>query len=85
MFALVERQKSCASSAHGAIISPMPGKIIRVAVKSGDSVAERDLLVVLEAMKMEHRIEAMRPGVIKHVAVAPGALVTGGATLVEFA
>jgi 3-methylcrotonyl-CoA carboxylase alpha subunit len=74
-----------ASSAHGAIISPMPGKIISVAVKPGDSVAERDLLVVLEAMKMEHRIEAMRPGVIKRVAVAMGALVAGGATLVEFA
>jgi 3-methylcrotonyl-CoA carboxylase alpha subunit len=70
---------------HGAIISPMPGKIVKVAVKPGDPVAERDLLVVLEAMKMEHRIEAMQPGVVKRVAVAPGALVSGGATLVEFA
>ncbi len=35
-------------------------------------------------MKMEHRIEASRPGVVKKVAVTPGALVTGGATLVEF-
>jgi biotin carboxyl carrier protein len=55
-----------------------------VAVAAGDSVAERDLLLVLEAMKMEHRIEASRPGVIKSVTVAPGTLVTGGATLVEF-
>jgi 3-methylcrotonyl-CoA carboxylase alpha subunit len=70
---------------HGAIISPMPGKIVKVAVKAGDPVAERDLLVVLEAMKMEHRIEAMQPGVVKRVAVAPGVLVTGGTTLVEFA
>jgi 3-methylcrotonyl-CoA carboxylase alpha subunit len=46
-------------------------------------VAERDLLIVLEAMKMEHRIEAPRDGVVKSVAVAPGALVTGGAPLVE--
>jgi biotin carboxyl carrier protein len=62
----------------------MPGKIVSVAVAAGDSVAERDLLLVLEAMKMEHRIEASRPGVIKSVTVAPGTLVTGGATLVEF-
>ncbi|MGP6189143.1 MAG: acetyl/propionyl/methylcrotonyl-CoA carboxylase subunit alpha [Vulcanimicrobiaceae bacterium] len=74
-----------AGAAHGAIISPMPGKIVKVAVKAGDPVAERDLLVVLEAMKMEHRIEAMQAGVVKRVAVAPGVLVSGGATLVEFA
>jgi 3-methylcrotonyl-CoA carboxylase alpha subunit len=67
----------------GAIVSPMPGKIVKVPVREGDTVAERDLLVVLEAMKMEHRIEAPRGGVVKSVAVAPGALVTGGATLVE--
>ncbi|MFY9780284.1 MAG: biotin carboxylase N-terminal domain-containing protein [Candidatus Baltobacteraceae bacterium] len=74
-----------AGAAHGTIISPMPGKIVKVAVKPGDPVAERDLLVVLEAMKMEHRIEALQSGVVKHVAVAPGALVRGGATLIEFA
>ncbi len=67
----------------GAVTSPMPGKIVKVAVKVGDEVVERDLLVVLEAMKMEHRIEASRNGTVKSVAVAPGALVTGGATLLE--
>jgi 3-methylcrotonyl-CoA carboxylase alpha subunit len=72
------------AGAHaGTVISPMPGKIVKVAVKPGDSVVERDLLVVLEAMKMEHRIEATQSGVVKNVAVAPGALVAGGATLVE--
>jgi acetyl/propionyl-CoA carboxylase alpha subunit len=67
----------------GAIVAPMPGKIVKVEVSAGDSVLERDLLVVLEAMKMEHRIEATRDGVVKSVAVVPGALVSGGATLVE--
>ena len=72
------------AGAHaGTVTSPMPGKIVKVAVKPGDSVVERDLLVVLEAMKMEHRIEATQSGVVKSVAVAPGALVTSGATLVE--
>jgi len=67
----------------GAIVSPMPGKIVKVLVGPGDAVTGRDLLVVLEAMKMEHRIEATHDGVVKRVAVVPGQLVTGGATLVE--
>jgi len=72
-------------AAHGAVTSPMPGKIVKVAVRAGDVVAERDLLFVLEAMKMEHRIEATRPGTIGVVAVTEGALVTSGATLLELA
>jgi 3-methylcrotonyl-CoA carboxylase alpha subunit len=75
--------RASASGGAGAIVSPMPGKIVKVAVSPGDTVAERDLLVVLEAMKMEHRIEATRAGVVKSVAVVPGGLVTGGAMLVE--
>jgi acetyl-CoA carboxylase biotin carboxylase subunit len=70
-------------SGKNAIVSPMPGKIVKVAVAAGDVVAERDLLLVLEAMKMEHRIEAARDGVVKSVAVSEGALVGGGAMLVE--
>jgi acetyl/propionyl-CoA carboxylase alpha subunit len=76
-----------AGSARGGkatILSPMPGKIVKVAVAPGDVVAERDLLLVLEAMKMEHRIEAARSGTVKSVAVHAGSLVGGGATLVEF-
>ncbi|GAC1543306.1 MAG: acetyl-CoA carboxylase biotin carboxylase subunit [Vulcanimicrobiaceae bacterium] len=72
-------------TALGAVTSPMPGKIVKIAVCPGDVVAERDLLVVLEAMKMEHRIEAMRPGTVGEIAVAEGALVAGGATLMELA
>jgi 3-methylcrotonyl-CoA carboxylase alpha subunit len=68
---------------EGAIASPMPGKIVAVAVKPGDTVAARDLLVVLEAMKMEHRIEAPRAGVVSRVLVEAGAAVSGGATLIE--
>ncbi len=72
-----------ARSGKNTVVSPMPGKIIKVAVAAGDTVVERDLLLVLEAMKMEHRIEAARSGVVKSVSVAAGALVGGGATLVE--
>ena len=65
------------------VTAPMPGKIVKVMVSEGDEVAERDLLIVLEAMKMEHRIEAPHAGKVRRVEVAPGALVSGGATLVE--
>ena len=74
---------AAARSGKNAIVSPMPGKIVKVAVAAGDTVVERDLLLVLEAMKMEHRIEATRDGIVKSVAVSMGALVGGGATLVE--
>jgi 3-methylcrotonyl-CoA carboxylase alpha subunit len=65
------------------ITSPMPGKIVKVVVHEGDRVAERDLLLVLEAMKMEHRIEAPHAGTVRSIAVAPGAVVAGGAQLLE--
>ncbi len=68
---------------RGAITSPMPGKILSVAVRAGERVEERDLLVILEAMKMEHRIEATHEGVVRNVCVSPGAVVRGGATLIE--
>ncbi len=79
----LDRTSAGAGGGSGAIVSPMPGKIVKVEVQAGDSVLERDLLVVLEAMKMEHRIEATRDGIVKSVAVSPGTLVAGGATLVE--
>ncbi len=49
-----------ASDAH--VTAPMPGKIVKIAVSEGDAVEERALLVVFEAMKMEHRIEAPHIG-----------------------
>ena len=61
----------------------MPGKIVSVAVREGDEVDERALLVVLEAMKMEHRITAPLAGKVTEVRVAPGALVTAGERLVS--
>jgi 3-methylcrotonyl-CoA carboxylase alpha subunit len=81
--ALVAAGSAAGAGVAGAIVSPMPGKIVKVVVGPGDAVTERDLLIVLEAMKMEHRIEATHDGVVKRVAVVPGQLVTGGATLVE--
>jgi 3-methylcrotonyl-CoA carboxylase alpha subunit len=70
------------AAASGDVTAPMPGKIVSVAVVPGATVEEHALLVVLEAMKMEHRIEAPVAGTVREVRVAPGELVTGGATLV---
>jgi biotin carboxyl carrier protein len=69
--------------APGRVSSPMPGKIVKIAVSQGETVEERALLVVLEAMKMEHRIEADAAGEVKNVFVREGEIVSGGAPLVE--
>jgi 3-methylcrotonyl-CoA carboxylase alpha subunit len=76
-------QTHAPAGAPGAIRAPMHGKIVAVVVKPGDTVAERDLLVILEAMKMEHRIEAVHAGTVKSVAVTPGTLVAAGALLID--
>ena len=69
------------ASSSGDLTAPMPGKIVSVNVEPGATVEDRALLVVLEAMKMEHRIEAPFAGTVKDVRVTPGQLVTAGATL----
>jgi len=74
-----------AGPGDGRVTSPMPGKIVKVAVKEGDSVEPHALLLVLEAMKMEHRIEASAPATVKALLVKEGDIVTGGAALVELA
>jgi 3-methylcrotonyl-CoA carboxylase alpha subunit len=77
------RHHSGAATGSGAVTSPMPGKIVSVNVAAGDVVEARALLVVLEAMKMEHRIEAPLAGTIERVHVRVGDLVTGDAALVS--
>ena len=55
--------------------APMPGSIVSVKVKNGDTVNEGDVLCVLEAMKMENEIMAPTDGTIKSIAVSNGATV----------
>ena len=63
----------------------MPGTLIQVVVAAGDEVAKGDLLMVLEAMKMEHRIVAPQAGVIETLGGAEGDFVEADAVLVTFA
>ena len=77
-----------AGGGHGAagaanITAPMPGRIVKIAIGDGDAVEEHALLVVLEAMKMEHRIEAPAAATVKAVLVKEGQIVAGGTPLVE--
>jgi len=64
------------------VVAPMPGRVVRVLVKAGDRVEARQGLVVVEAMKMENEITAVRAGVIKEVAVSAGQSVESGRLLV---
>ena len=64
------------------VTAPMPGNILKVAVSAGQSVKEGDLLVVLEAMKMENEIFAPKSGTVAQVLVQKGATVDTGATMV---
>jgi propionyl-CoA carboxylase alpha chain len=71
--------KSQASS--GSLVAPMPGKVLSVHVARGESVKNGQLLLILEAMKMEHRITAPLRGKVSEVRVAEGDQVDGGALL----
>ncbi|KAJ2439664.1 hypothetical protein GGF42_007882, partial [Coemansia sp. RSA 2424] len=65
------------------VLAPMPGTIISVAVKEGDTVAEGTQVAVVEAMKMQNVLRAPRAGIVKAVNVVPGATVAGDDILVE--
>ena len=63
----------------------MPGNILKVNVTAGQAVKEGDLLVVLEAMKMENEIFAPKSGTVSQVVVSKGASVNTGDALVVIA
>ncbi|KAJ2746880.1 hypothetical protein GGI20_000959 [Coemansia sp. BCRC 34301] len=65
------------------VLAPMPGTIVSVAVKVGDTVAEGTQVAVVEAMKMQNVLRAPRAGTVVAVNVAPGATVAGDDVLVE--
>eukprot|EP01060_Flectonema_neradi_P007665 TRINITY_DN1537_c0_g1_i1.p1 TRINITY_DN1537_c0_g1~~TRINITY_DN1537_c0_g1_i1.p1 ORF type:complete len:682 (+),score=174.77 TRINITY_DN1537_c0_g1_i1:109-2154(+) len=71
-----------ALSGGGALTAPMPGKITKLSVKVGDSVQPGDDIMVMEAMKMEHKIKANAAGTIETLPVKIDAKVTGGQVLV---
>ena len=73
--------KAPAQSSAYKVTAPLPGTIITVNCKVGDTVAAADTVVVLEAMKMENAIHAGRDGRISSISVSPGDSVLEGAVL----
>ncbi|NGO81168.1 ATP-grasp domain-containing protein [Streptomyces sp. YC504] len=76
-------KKSGPAVSGDSLASPMQGTIVKVAVEEGQEVAEGDLIVVLEAMKMEQPINAHRAGTVKGLAAEVGASLTSGALICE--
>jgi biotin carboxyl carrier protein len=73
---------SAAAIGPRSIVSPMPGRIVKVLVKAGETVAAHQGLVVVEAMKMENEIRAPRAGRVTEVTVVDGMSVEANAVLV---
>ena len=73
---------AAAPVAGEAVTAPMPGNILKVNVSVGQAVKEGDLLLVLEAMKMENEIFAPCNGTVAQVLVSKGSTVDTGATMV---
>jgi 3-methylcrotonyl-CoA carboxylase alpha subunit len=72
-----------ASAADGAILSPMPGKVIALDVQTGDTVVAGQKIMVLEAMKMEHSIVAPFDGIVREVGPALNEQVASDALLIQ--
>ena len=65
--------------------SPMPGNVLKINVSQGQQVAEGDVLLILEAMKMENEVVATKGGTVAQIVVSKGAVVETGAPLVVIA
>ena len=76
-------KKAGAAASGDAVTSPMQGTIVKVAVEEGQTVAEGDVVVVLEAMKMEQPLKAHKAGMVTGLQAEVGATVTNGAVICE--
>lgn len=78
-----ESRISEGSHKHRDVRAPMTGKVVKLMVLKGDSVAEGDVLVILEAMKMEYRLTAPHAGTVEDVHCQEGELVDLGKVLIK--
>jgi biotin carboxyl carrier protein len=72
-----------AAAQPGEIVAPMPGKIVKILVQKGDDVVAGQVLLVMEAMKMEYTLKAQADGKVEAVACAPGDQVALGQNLAK--
>jgi acetyl-CoA/propionyl-CoA carboxylase biotin carboxyl carrier protein len=75
------RQAAAAGGGAAALTAPMQGTIVKVAAHDGDVVQEGDVIVVVEAMKMEQPLQAHRAGTVSGLSVDVGATITAGTTI----
>jgi glutaconyl-CoA/methylmalonyl-CoA decarboxylase subunit gamma len=80
---VLERSTAAGRKKDGKVKPPMPGKVVEVKVKEGQTVAEGDVLVVLEAMKMQNDLKSPMAGTVKRIHVADGTNVESSTVLVE--
>ena len=80
---LGEGRRPTSRGASGGLEAPMPGKVIALPVEEGQSVVKGDVVLVIEAMKMENTLRAPRAGRVKQIATSVGELVAPGRVLVE--
>lgn len=76
---------AAALAAGEAVKSPMPGNILKINVSQGQKVNEGDVLLILEAMKMENEVTATKAGTVAQIAVTKGQVVETGTPLVVIA
>ena len=81
----LERSRAGGRRADGRVKPPMPGKIVEVKVKEGQAVKEGDVLLVLEAMKMQNDLKSPMAGTVAKVHVQEGSNVEASTVLLEIA
>jgi biotin carboxyl carrier protein len=87
-FEFVQLEGRAGAARHGLaapeVTAPMPGKVLKILVAEGDSIAHGQPLVVIEAMKMETTLYAESAATVKKIHVTAGAMVDHGAVMIEF-
>ena len=81
----VQAAQAAPAGAGKAVVAPMPGVILEVSVKEGDTVSAGQKVAVLEAMKMENEIQAESAGTVTKIHVAKGDSVSDGTPIVTIA
>jgi len=75
-------RRGLAALGQQVIVAPMPGKVLKLLVRTGDAVEPGQGIVVVEAMKMENELRASAPGTVKEIKVSEGLAVNAGDPLV---
>jgi len=78
----LSRSKGDSADSSNTIVSPMPGKVVKIPVKTGESVVAGQTLIIVSAMKMESEFKAKMAGVVKSIHVAEGDTIDANKVLV---